>query len=166
MGTWLSFTNGNQNRRSGSLRLFEAITLVTSVALAAGLAASAHRWALAQMELTRYRTTVQDLTSTVRAIRALAAAQRTTIELRIDAARGIFQLASVHGTSTRYETVSRTIWLPGGLMISDAPAAVTALPTGRLSTSAIVIAAPAYNRLFRLTTHETGLVQLDEESTL
>jgi len=119
-----------------------------------------------QMELLDYRSTMHDLTDMVQAMPSRAMAQRRVIQLRVDASQGAFHLAMTQGTSRLYETIERTLWLPKGLEISEAPALLTALPTGRLSAGSIVIIAPVYNRLFRLTTTERGLVHLDEEPTL
>jgi hypothetical protein len=119
-----------------------------------------------QMALLDYRSTMQDLTGMVQAMPSRALAQRRVMQLRVDASQGAFHLATTQGKSTFYDTIERTLWLPKGLEISEAPALLTALPTGRLSAGSIVIIAPVYNRLFRLTTTERGLVRLDEEPTL
>jgi hypothetical protein len=88
------------------------------------------------------------------------------MQLRVDVSQGAFHLSTTQGKFKSYETIERTLWLPKGLEISEAPTVLTALPTGRLSAGSIVIIAPVYNRLFRLTTAERGLVHLDEEPTL
>ena len=121
-----------------------------------------------EAELTRYRSTMQELSSTLRAMRAQAAARRRTIQLSLDPSHGAFQLSSVRAGQHRssYETVERTLWLPDGLQIIDGPPSLAALPNGRLSAATIVVAAPAYQRLFRITTRESGAVRLDEEPTL
>ena len=126
-----------------------------------------YRTAQREAELTRYRSTMQELSSTLRAMRAQAIARRRTIQLSLDPAHGAFQLMSVRpGRHRSYDTVERTLWLPAGLQILEGPPFLTALPSGRLSAATIVVAAPAYQRVFRLTTRESGGVQLDEEPTL
>jgi len=119
-----------------------------------------------QMELLDYRSTMQDLTSMVQAMPSRAVAQRRVLQLRVDATQRAFHLAMTQEAAASYDTIERTLWLPQGLEINEAPALLTALPTGRLSAGSIIIVAPLYHRLFRLTTTERGLVHLDEEPTL
>ena len=126
-----------------------------------------HRTVQREAELSRYRSTMQDLAGTVRAMRSQAAAKRRAIRLSIDAPHGAFQVISAQrGSHRSYETLEQTLWLPDGLQIVEGPPVLTALPNGKLSSATVVIAAPAYQRLFRLTTRESGVVQLDEELTL
>ena len=127
----------------------------------------AYRTGQREAELSRYRSAMQELSSTIRAMRPQAAAKRRPIQLSLDASHGTFQLVSIRRASRRsYETVERTLWLPEGLQITDGPPTLTALPNGRLSPATIVVLAPAYQRLFRLTIRASGAVQLDEEPTL
>ena len=152
--------------RNGTISLLEGFVLMMSIGLIVWCGASAYRWMWAQAELLSYRSTMQGLTSTVQAMRAQALAKRQTVQLRVDASRGLFQLALVEGHRNPYAVVQQTIWLPKGLEISDAPEMLSALPSGRLSPASIVIAAPFYNRFFRLTMKESGVVRWDEESAL
>lgn len=152
--------------RWGSIRFSEVLTLIVSFVLVTALGASVHRQMWEAAGLLGYRSVMQELASAVRAMPSRAIAERRTIQLHADAAHGVFQLTVVVGRPMRYETIERTIWLPKGLEISEAPPVVSASPAGRLSRSSIVVAAPSYNRMFRLTTNEQGLVQLHEESTL
>ena len=115
------------------------------------------------MEWASYRTTVQELSDTMRAMRSRAVTQGQGFQLRIDASRGALYVASLRGGAHPYDRIERTIWLPEGLRISEAPGAVTVSPTGRMSPATLVIAAPAYQRSFRLTTDAQGLVYLHEE---
>ena len=148
--------------------VLRAIALAALLVLAWLSGVSVHRTLQREAELSRYRSVIQGLTSTVRAMRSQAAAKRCPIQLSIDASHGAFQLVAIRrGSHHRsYETVERTLWLPEGLQISDGPSTLTALPNGRLSPATIVVTAPAYQRLFRLTTQTSGVVQLDEEPTL
>lgn len=149
------------------LRPMEAVVLAASVAAVILLGSSVHRWMWAQAELVQYRSTMQELGSTVRGMRSRALAQRRTVQLRIDPVRGAFHVASVREQRGRtYETPEETIWLPAGLEISDAPERLVALPTGQFPSAAIVVAAPSYHKRFRLVTTESGFVHLHEESTL
>ena len=152
--------------RNATVSQLEGLVLMMSIGLVVWCGAYVHRWMWAQAELLSYRSTMQDLTSTVQAMRAQALAKRQTVQLHVDAARGLFQLALVEGRRKPYVVVQQTIWLPKGLEISDAPETLTALPTGRLSPASIVIAAPSYNRFFRVTTNERGVVRWDEEPAL
>lgn len=165
MNTMRMLDSTSGMRRKG-FTLLEGTLIFASVALISVFGASMHRWMWAQAEWGRYRTTMQELTATVRTMPSRALAKRRTMHLRIDAARGTFQVTSAQGSSRTYTTVERTIWLPDGLEILEAPEALTASATGRLSAGAIVVAAPAYDRLFRVTTSEAGVVKLHEESTL
>ena len=119
-----------------------------------------------QMALMDYRSTMQDLTGMVQAMPSRAVAQQRVMQLQVDAPHGAFHLAVTQGKPTSYETVVRSFWLPKGLEISEAPTSITALPSGGFPAVCIVITAPLYNRLFRLTTTAQGLVYLHEEPTL
>ena len=151
-----------------SPRLFLRVTALVALLTLIGLfGVWVQRTVQREAELSRYRSTVQELAGTVRAMRSQAAAKRRAMQLSIDAPHGAFQLISVRrGLHRSYETLEQTLWLPDGLQIIGGPPAVTALPSGKLSPATIVIAASAYQRLFRLTTRESGVVQLDEELTL
>lgn len=142
------------------------VSLAAGLLVLAGFAGLvAHRWVSAEKELLSYRSTMWELTSMVRGMRAKAMTHHRTMQVRVDADRGAFWFASVQGGAKPYETLEETVWLPEGLQISDAPRVLTVLPTGRFSEASIVVAAPAYDRLFRLTAGETGMVQLFEEPT-
>ena len=141
------------------------VAMVTVLCLAVvGVGGSG--WLHRAEELQQFRTALQDLTTTMRAIHPRATAKRRPMVLRIDAARGVFQVTSLQNGRRAYETVEQTIWLPEGLQVVEAPPSLTVLPTGPLSAATIVVVAPSYNRLFRLTTTTEGLVRLDEEPTI
>lgn len=152
-------------RRAG-FTLLEGTLILASITLISVFGASVHRWMWSQAEWGCYQTAMQELTATVRTMPSRALAQRRTMHLRIDAARGMLQVTAVQGVRPAYTTVERTIWLPRGLQIIEAPDTLTASATGQLSVGAIVVAAPAYDRLFRLTMTEAGVVRLHEESAL
>ena len=148
-------------------RFLRAMAVAALLALIGVSGVWAYRTGQREAELSHYRSAMQELSSTIRAMRSQAAAKRRTIQLSLDASHGAFQLLSIRRASRRsYETVERTLWLPEGLQITDGPPTLTALPNGRLSPATIVVSAPAYQRLFRLTMSASGVVQLDEESTL
>ena len=128
------------------------------------IAAGGARWLYRASELQRFRATLQSLTGTIRSLQPRAVAKHRPMLLRIDALHGVFQVTSLQGGRRAYETVEAIVRLPQGLEISETPASLTALPAGPLTPATIVITAPAYNRLFRLTTTPAGVVRLDEES--
>ena len=117
-------------------------------------------------EYWRYRAAVDAVVSLVRTLRHHAIVQREPVELRVDAARGMFQLVDLDARMVRTERVERTVWLPAGLEIADAPASLTVSPSGDVPAASILIMAPAYHLNFRLVTHRTGLVELHEEPSL
>ena len=81
--------------------------------------------------------------------------------------KGRFQLVEIHqALGGAIATVERTLWLPDGLQISEAPAVVKRLPTGRFPETSIVLTAPAFQRVFRITSSHDGRVRCDEESLL
>ena len=107
-----------------------------------------------------------ELTDTIRAMRFRSLAKRRAVQLRIDRTSGGAQVVTIiEQPGAQLETVDRTFWLPKGLEISEAPEMVTSSPRGGFSASAIVVTAPAYQRVFRVTTDERGQVRLDEEPT-
>jgi hypothetical protein len=149
-----------------SLRLLRVITAAAFILFTGWLVLSISRAIQGEAELLRYRSTMRDLSITLRAMRAQALAKQRTVQLRVDASRGLFQVTSIQAGLRPYATLEHTIWLPEGLQISDAPPVLLALPTGTLSSASIVVTAPSYNRLFRLTTDAAGVIRLDEEPTL
>ena len=118
-----------------------------------------------RLELVRYRSTMQELSESVRTMQWKAVARQCTFELRPDAQHRSFQLVALSSPSSM-ETVERTVWLPKGLEIAEATSRLRAWPTGQLAPASILIAAVSYGRLFQLTTNETGRVQWREEPIL
>ena len=144
-------------------RLFAIAGLIV---LMGGLCVCLNRWTQQETELLRFRSAMLEVAGTVRAMPSRALSKRQTVQLRIDAQRGVLQLTTLQPTRrSSYETVEHTIWLPKGLQIIDAPAVLTASQTGKLAPASILAAAQAYNRLFRLTTDASGAVQLHEDPT-
>ncbi len=141
--------------------------LLASIAVVGRLGMSAHQWMWEHVQLSSYRATMRDVATTLQATQLKAMAQRRTFELRIDASQHRVQLVSVVAKpGALLERVERTIWLPDGLEISEAPRVLRVGPLRGFSPSSIVIVAPAHNRLFRLQTSETGYVEWHEEPTL
>lgn len=117
-------------------------------------------------EFLRYRAAMEDVTNLIRTMRHRAIAQRTTYELRVDAARGVIQLVETSVDAHHPERVYRTIWLPAGLEISDAPPVVSASPTGAFAAVHVMVTAPAYDYHFLILTRPSGQVELHEEPAL
>ena len=153
--------------RRGTLSIIEGLLLLAAVVCVSELGLWAHHWMWEQGQLLAGRTTMRDVARTIEVMRFRAAAQHRPFELFIDPSHGRFQLmARRDGPQASVGWVERTIWLPRGLQIVDAPTVLTVSPTGPFPTTSIIVNAPASERRFRLTTNETGIVQLDEESTL
>ena len=154
------------NSRRRAFSLVEIMVLAGSIMLVTQIGVSAHRWMWHQAELVRYRSAMQDVTDTIRAMRVRSLTKRQITQLRIDASRGGLQVVAIQGRwGGHIETVERTLWLPHGLEISDAPAVVTSQPSGALSDASIIVMAPLYQRAFRVTIDHAGQVRLDEEPT-
>ncbi len=116
-------------------------------------------------DLSRYRMAANDVAATIRVMRTRAIAQRRGLELRIDADHGVFYLSSTPRGRHAYAQLERTIWLPAGLQISEAPPAFSTQPNGTFTSASMMLVAPSYHRLFRLTTSANGMVELYEEPT-
>ncbi len=142
------------------------MVLVASISIVGLVGTSIHHWMWEQAQLLDYRSTMHELTTTIQSMTSLARAQHRMCFLRVDARRNMFQLAKLQAAPQAYETIERTLWLPEGLYVSEAPPALIALPTGELSQAVVVISAPSLNRIFRLTVPPSGVVQCHEEQTL
>ena len=147
-------------------RAFGLIELIVLVSVMGWMTSFSAFHAYTTTQWADYRITMQEVAGLLRAMPSHAWAHQHPVSLHIDQTRHAFRFAVKHSAPQDYDVIERTIWLPEGLRISEAPAAITALPTGALSTGDIVIIAPAYSRLFRVTTTARGVVQLDEESIL
>lgn len=146
-----------------SFTLFETVILVASIGLVSLVGAGAHRWMWSHAELWGYRLTMQDVASTVRQMRYRALNAKRTFALRIDAATRRLQFVTVDAPPIEQESVVRTIWLPPGLDIMQAPKQLTASPSGAMPLTSIIIEAPAFQREFQLQTSPSGAVRLHEE---
>ena len=143
--------------------LVETVILIASIGFVSLIGAGAHRWMWSQAELWGYRLTMQDVASTVRQMRYRALNAKRTFALRIDAAPRRLQFVTVDAPPVEQESVVRTIWLPPGLAIMQAPVLLTASPSGAMPRTSIVIEAPAFQREFQLRTSPSGTVHLHEE---
>ena len=156
------------NRRACTMRcaftFVETAILLDSLVLVGLVGSSLHRWLWAQTELLRYRAAMQELTMTVRSMQFQADAHHRRLELRVDASQRRLQMVEVQPTpGGLVEAVRQTVWLPEGLEITESPTVLRTPSDHRVS---IMIPAPAYNRVFQLTTSLSDGVQLHEEQTL
>lgn len=142
------------------------VAMAIGLLLVSGLGVSASRGSGGVGELLRYRSTMQELTNILRTMRYRAGVTRQWVQLHVDASRGMFQLTTLREASWPFEVVERTMWLPPGLSVSSAPEAVMVSPAGRVSAAVILVEAPSYHRLFRLTMDPSGAVSLHEEPAL
>lgn len=144
--------------------VMETVILLVGLVVVGVVGSSFQRRLLAQAELLRYRAAMGELAMTVRSMQVQASTQHRTFELRVDATQKRLQMVEIRQTPGGVvETVRQTVWLPAGLEVSEAPAVLT-LQVGERAS--LVIAAPAYNRLFHLMASRSGGVQLHEEQTL
>ena len=146
-----------------SFTLFETVVLFLSLAVVSLMGGAAHRWMWEQAQLWSYRCTVQEIATTMRQMRFRAVHAKRAFSMRIDAAAKRLQLIALETNPVVQESLERTIWLPDGLEITQAPGRLFVSPTGELPTASILLEAPAFQRLFRVTTTPTGVIQLDEE---
>lgn len=117
------------------------------------------------IELLRYRATLQELSDAIHTMHWRALSQRWIVELRVNESRSGFQVVAIEGTP-RMEIIERTMWLPEGLQLLDAPDRFTVDSTGRLPRLSLVLRAASHNLLFRVTVTQEGFVQVREEPTL
>ncbi len=143
------------------LRQVAAALLILAVAGVVG--GSVHRQLWEAAQLNDYRSTIREVCDAVRLMRWRSASGHRMLELYIDAPRRSFQVVTFEGQS---QVVERTIWLPAGLEILEAPERLATDRAGRLPEASIVLSAPSQNRLFRVTTTGRGFVQCHEESIL
>ncbi len=145
----------------------EGVVLFVSVALIWWAGAAAHRWMTGQIVLLQDRSVMQDLTTSIRAMRFRAMTQHRMFELRIDPARrSVILITSDEPPGGPIERVERTVWLPEELSITEAPATLQALPDGSLSPASIIITSSVLGIRFHVMTMQTGVVRLNEETSL
>ena len=150
-------------RMKRSFTLLETVVFLLSIAVISLVGAAAHRWMWEQAKLWSYRCAVQEIATTMRQMRFRAVHAKRTFAMRIDAAAKRLQWVAMDTKPVVQESLERTIWLPDGLEIAQAPARLTVLPTGELPATSILLEAPVFQRLFRVRTGPGGIVQLNEE---
>lgn len=151
-------------------RAFRAVSAAMMVVLAGPVGASTYQWLQEglqeETELTHCRSTMQELSFMVRHLPARAAIARRPVQLLLDADRGMVQVAAVYeGRPQPYDAVLRTMWLPKGLQVLEAPEQITVAPNEMLASTLFLLAAPSHNTVFRLTLRD-GIVRLDEQPLL
>ena len=131
-------------------RLFRRAALAGAAFLVAGLTVcGSHPYDPA---LLRYRATLQELGRMAWSLPAMAAALRRPMRIIVDAEQGAVRLVALQAGPRQLERVEQTIWLPEGLEVQQVTEAFTASPEGWQSPASLTLIAPAYNRLFRVTT--------------
>ncbi len=145
----------------------EGVVLLTGFLLAGHVGSWAFRSMWVQAELCQSRWAMRALADSIRVMPRHTSGENHSAQLRIDAARGGFQFVTIHQQPHGYqvETVERTFWLPAGLSVAEAPAVLDWPTQEPRSRRDIVVTAPAFERVFRVTIEETGRVKLDEEPT-
>ena len=143
-------------------RLARAIGAAVAVLLLAAGALRLNDSFQSEAELMRYRATLQKIVTLLRIMPTMAAARRQPFQVKVDEARGAVHLVALQAGGPRsLETVEETIWLPRGLDIHSSADPLIAWPGGQRSNGSLTLAAPAYNRIFRVRTDAQG-VQLQE----
>lgn len=145
---------------------FTLVEVVALISLVGFLSAAALVRAPQGGGLRAHRAAMQDVARAIRTMRGRAIAQHRPTQLHIDAAQRCFRFATAQDDQRLYEIADQTLWLPEGLQVSEAPALLTALPSGEVSPSSILVSTPAHHRLFRLRTDARGTVSLDEDPVL
>ncbi len=144
------------------LRLARVVGASVAVLLLAAGALRLNDSFQSEVELLRYRATLQEIANLLRIMPTMAAARRQPFQIKVDEARGAVHLVALQaGGPKPLETVEETIWLPRGLEIHAATEPLIAWPGGQRSVSSITLVAPAYNLVFRVRTDAQG-VQLQE----
>ena len=140
-------------------RAFSIAEVVVAIGLL-GLLGSLGLQRQAPATFLQYRSTMTDVAGTLRTMRLVAMHAQRTYVVRLDPSLRRIQVVWLRPGAG--EQVVRTIWLPDGLAIREAPAQLLITPTA-VEAASILIDAPAYERAFRLHTGEA--VDLHEEPT-
>ena len=147
------------------LRAARAVSTAMLMVLAGPVGASTYQWLQHEAEFVRCRSTMQELSQVVRSLPARAASARRPVQLQVDANRGFVRVTTAYEGQPTYGAVQRTLWLPKGLEVVEAPATLTVTPAQPMASASFLLAAPSHNTLFRLRTQD-GIVRLDEEPLL
>lgn len=130
------------------------------------LAASSQQGNWHHAPLLHGRSVIQELSETIRSMHWRAATSGQPMELRIDAHRGCLHVVAFEGRRRVVEVVERTFWLPEPLKILEAPAVLRVVPGQPHERTTLLLSAPAYSRLFRVTIWPDGRVSVREEVVL
>ena len=144
-------------------KAFSLLEVVVVIGLASLLSSIAMSRAKPTMELFRYRFVMQQVAGELEAMKFRSRNEGRMFIMRIDDAGGMLQVVAVDTGPTQGSRIQRTIWLPEGLDITKAPEQLVAPSTGQMPEASIEVEAEAFQRIFRLTTHPTGLIELRED---
>lgn len=143
-----------------------ALQRVMWAALLLVLAASSRQGSWDQAPLLHGRSVIQEVAETIRSMHWRAATTNQPMELRIDAPRGCLHVVTFEGNRRVMEVVERTLWLPESLKILEAPNVLRVAPGQLHGPVTLILSAPDYSRLFRLTVLPDGRVTVREERVL
>lgn len=142
--------------------LKQALEFLLVLLLTAMFGLSLLKTTRADMELLRYRSAVEDVASTLRAMQSHAQGRRLTVQFLVDDQRNVIRVISMRNPKQGWQTVERTLWLPEGLRILETPKTITFSPAAMPPAASIVLEAPAYNRSFRILLKPGGVVHVYE----
>lgn len=142
-------------------RAFSIAEVVVAVGLL-GLLGSLGLHRQAPATFLQYRAALTDVAGTLRTMRLMAMHAGRTYAVRTDPALRRLQIVWLRPAGG--EQVVRTIWLPEGLTILEAPEQFLITPAS-VESSSIVFDARGYERVFRLHTGQDNAVDLHEEPT-
>ena len=145
---------------------FNVIELVIAIGVAGLLGTMALPRILPTMSLMRYRSAMQQVAAELRIMRFRAINEQRPFIMRIDSGSGRIQLFAIDKTSTQREWIERTIWLPDGLDIIEAPEELLVSPSGDIAQGALLSRVADFHRVFRLTVTAGGIVRLNEEPSI
>ena len=141
-------------------RAFSIAEVVVAISLV-GLVGSLGLHRRAPATFLQYRAALTDVAGTLRTMRLVAMHAQRTYAVRVDPVLRRLQIVWLRPGAG--EQVVRTIWLPEGLMIREAPEQVLITPTS-VEAASLVFEAQGFERAFRLQTGADA-VDLHEEPT-
>lgn len=144
-------------------RAFSLIEIVVVIGVIGLLGSVALPRMRPTMELMRHRSAMQQVASELRMMRFRAMNEQRTFALHIDSDARRLQLVVIELEPTPREWVERTIWLPEGLDILEAPERLIVFPSGAMAPASMLAEAHGFSRIFRLTVTANGIVRLNEE---
>ncbi len=144
-------------------RAFSIFEIVVAIGIVGLLGSVALPRIRPTMELIRYRSAMQVIAAELRIMRFRAMNEQRTFAMRIDRPSGMIQLVSMEMEPVPREEIERTIWLPEGLELLEAPERLMIFPSGAMAPASLLAQVPEAGRVFRLTVSSHGIVRLNEE---